>query len=380
VHVGILTYDFEPFIGGQGRVTRALYDALLERHDIDVTVISPAHAQLARHRSRFTFTQRYGRHPLFSLLATARVNAWCSAFGIDLLHVNGGPGGVLLLRPPAVPAVYHIFHTYAQTARLMPGHRWKRSFEMLERVAYRHADAIVGSTPSSVASVRDDLGLRTRAEVIPCGIDVAEFPQRRVAREPATIFFVGRLDHRKNPELLLRAFALVRGSHPDARLVIAGKGILEPRLRACAEELGIGEAVRFEGFIEHDALIDWYNRATVVAVPSHFEGFGLSAAEAQACGACVVVSDTAGLRDVVEDGVTGARCALDPGAFASRIGALLDDPAERARLGTEAAARIRSANAWPAITERFLCVYRDVLEGERSEKRPAIAPSERMSA
>ncbi len=369
MRIGMLTYDFYPFIGGQGRVTYDLWRRLRERDDLDISVLSPARNDLAGHRTRFAFTRRYGRHPAFSLLASRAIRRWCHEQRLDVLHVNGGPGGVLLLTDPGVPVVYSLYHTYEQVARLMPGHGWKAPVTTIERAAYGRASVVTASTQSSSRSLTERLGIKAPVHVIPCGVDFGAFPFRRVERDPATVLFVGRLDHRKNPELLVRAFATLAGSHAGARLVIVGQGSLEPRLRRLAREIGAAERVRFEHFVGHDELVNWYNRASLVVVPSRFEGFGLSAVEAQSCGACVVATDTEGLRDVVIDGETGALAAPDPMSLAETIARLLDDAPRRHALGAAAAEHVRRAYAWDGIVERYVQMYREAAGGTSRERR-----------
>jgi D-inositol-3-phosphate glycosyltransferase len=365
LRVGILTYDFVPFIGGQGRVTHDLWRRMRDRNDMDMTVISPSHNELAGHVSRFAFTQRVGRHPLFSLLASTAARRWSSALELDILHVNGGPGGVLLLANPGVPVLYSVYHTYAQVARLTPGQHWKSPLARVERAAYGRSARIIASTASTAAALRHAVGARTPIEVIPCGVDFDAFSPTGVPRDEETVLFVGRLDVRKNAQLLIRAFASVVKQRPGARLVIVGRGSLERRLRDLAAQLGIASRITFECFVDQKRLVDWYNRATVVAVPSLFEGFGLSAAEAQACGACVVATDSEGLRDVIIDGETGVLTAREPRAFAAAILDLLALPARRAELGANAHAHVRTVYGWDDVADRFARVYRDVYAGMR---------------
>lgn len=357
VRVGILTYDFYPFMGGQGRLTHDLWRRLRERDDIDVEVISPARNSLPGHHTKYAYAHRAGCHPLFSLLATASVRRWRRDLRLDVLHVNGGPGGVLLARDPGAPVVYSLYHTYAQVARLMPGHRWKAPAIALERRAYGRATALVGSTASTIRSLHDDIGLTAAARVIPCGVDFDAFPDRPRGRDEDTVLFVGRLDPRKNPALLVRAFAIIARTHASARLVLVGGGALEAALRRLVRALDIEGRVSFERFVSHDALVRWYQRAAVVVVPSLFEGFGLSAVEAQACGGCVVATDSEGLQDVIIDGETGVLSTPTPGALASEVSGLLADPDRRHRLGRHAAAHVRAVYAWPAIVDEFADTY-----------------------
>ena len=139
--------------------------------------------------------------------------------------------------------------------------------------------------------------------------------------------------------------------------MIVGRGSLEPALRDLVERLGIQASVTFERFVDQRRLVDWYNRATVVVVPSLFEGFGLSAAEAQACGACVVATDSDGLRDVVAHGETGVLVPAREDALADAIAALLEDPHRRATLGDAAAEHVRAVYGWPTIADRYVAAY-----------------------
>jgi type III pantothenate kinase len=372
LRAGILTYDFVPFIGGQGRVTHDLWRRLRERDDIHVTVISPASNDLPGHHSRFAFTQRTGRHLLFSLAASASARRWAHQHRIDVLHINGGPGGVLLVANPGVPVVYSVFHTYDQVARLTPGQHWKGALARIERAAYRRADRIIASTSSTAAAIRNAFGVTPQLDVIPCGIDLDAFSPAAVRRDERTVLFVGRLDIRKNPALAVQAFARVVARVPDARLVIVGRGSLEPALCDLAERLGIARSVIFERFVDQQRLVDWYRRATLVVVPSLFEGFGLSAAEAMACGACVVATDSDGLRDVVSDGRTGALVPARAGDLADAIAELLHHPDRRSRLGAAAAEHVRDAYAWPSISDQYVAAYRAAAgSASGAARRPA---------
>ncbi len=371
LRVGILTYDFVPFIGGQGRVTHDLWRRLRERDDVDITVISPARNDLPDHFSRFAFTQRVGRHLLFSLAATASARRWARELRLNVLHVNGGPGGVLLLADPGVPVVYSLFHTYEQTARLMPGHRWKGAFGHLERAAYARAEHVIASTASTARSLREMIGVQAPLSIIPCGVDSPAFPRLPLARDEETVLFVGRLDDRKHPQLLVRAFAQVLRARPDARLVLVGRGPLEKRLRALAARFEISRSVSFEHFVDHDALVSWYNRAALVVVPSLFEGFGLSAVEAQSCGACVVATDSEGLRDVIRHNETGVLAPPQPEAISTAITELLNDAETRERLGEAAAAHVRTAYRWDAIIERMTASYQAAAGTSLSTMRAA---------
>lgn len=357
LRVGILTYDFVPFIGGQGRVTWDLFRHLRERPDVEVIAISPSRNDILGHYERFSAARRVGKHVAFSILASRAARAWCRELGIDVLHVNSGPGGVLLFGDPHVPVVCWPHHTYEQADRLMPGSAARSVARIVERAAYGRASVLTCSTASVEASLRVRLGLNLPSERIPCGLDTAAFPLGSGSRHAEEILFVGRLERRKQPGLLLDAFVRVVARHPAARLVFVGEGPLEEQLRRAAAERGIASSVVFRRFIDHAALVERYQRAAVVVVPSMFEGFGLTAVEAASCGACVVATNTEGLRDVVIDGETGVLAEPNASALSDSICALLESDGLRQAIGARAAAHVRETYAWPRIAHAWAKAY-----------------------
>jgi glycosyltransferase involved in cell wall biosynthesis len=114
---------------------------------------------------------------------------------------------------------------------------------------------------------------------------------------------VGRLIPIKGHIVLLRAFAEARKQLPGLELEIAGRGPLEPALKALARELEIGDAVRFLGHVSPIQVA--IERAAVVVVPSMGEGFGMVALEAMERARPVIAAEIGGLGELVRDGETG---------------------------------------------------------------------------
>jgi glycosyltransferase involved in cell wall biosynthesis len=120
--------------------------------------------------------------------------------------------------------------------------------------------------------------------------------------------------------------------------------------------------VRFTGFLDDDALRHHYAAADVAVAPSIYEPFGLVAVEAMASGTPVVVSDTGGLREVV-DGPCGLRIAPeDPEALAAALVRVLDDAELAQRLAAGGRARVRSGFAWGTVASRTVEVYRRAVD------------------
>ena len=171
----------------------------------------------------------------------------------------------------------------------------------------------------------------------------ADLEARRRA-EPV-VLIISRIwaDERgKGHDELLEAWPRILESVPAARFWIVGDGDDRERLEAKARDLGIADAVRFLGRVSDDELAECYQRASLFAMPSRQEGFGLVYAEAMWHGVpCLASRDDAGA-EVVRDGATGVLVPYgDVEAIGDQIVSLLGDPERLARLGEAARAEAR---------------------------------------
>ncbi|HET9495646.1 MAG TPA: glycosyltransferase family 1 protein [Chloroflexia bacterium] len=233
--------------------------------------------------------------------------------------------------------------------------RYPKAFHPLKRMyltamtgwSARHAARVVTVSEATRQDVIDLLGVAPeRVTTVHNGVSEQFRPVAHQAKreflarqgvEGRVVLYVGTLEPRKNLTVLLQSFASV-ASKPgmeDVTLIIGGsKGWYYDEVFATAERLGLGTSgrVRFLGRVPDDDLPLWYNVATVFAYPSLYEGFGLPALEAMACGTPVVVSTTPALREVVsESGLT-----VDPHDTAGWAAAL-----ERLLAGGPEAERLR---------------------------------------
>lgn len=307
----------------------------------------------------------------------------------DLIHSHywlSGVAAIELRKMWGVPVV-HMFHTLgAMKNQIATTPIWGETDERvaIEGRLLREADVIVAATRLDRAQMQFHYGIEAeRAVVIPCGVDTTMFRPHDQAEarqrmglppRPAKIVaFVGRIEPLKGLDTLLRAMALLadRAFVPrsELHLVVVGGdahahedqwGGEERRLRALVHELGIADMVRFVGSRTQGQLPLLYSAADVVAVPSHYESFGLVALEAQACGTPVVASRVGGLTFTVEDGVSGFLEPWDdPAAFAGRIEALVLHEGLREEMGAHAIVNAQQY-AWPRITDQVFALYRSV--------------------
>jgi glycogen(starch) synthase len=213
------------------------------------------------------------------------------------------------------------------------------------------------------ASIRDEVcaaapELRPRSSVIYHGVPLPPAPGPPPL-DPPHLLGIGRLVPFKGFDVALQAFRRVLDRLPRARLTLAGDGPERTALEHLAARLGVRDAVDFVGWVHPGRVQALMSAATLVLMPSRWEGLPLVALEAQAAGRPVVASRAGGLPEVVVDGETGRLVPPDaPEALADAVLALLARPVELARMGH--AARERAARVFDQV--RCVDEYAALLE------------------
>lgn len=211
-----------------------------------------------------------------------------------------------------------------------------RPWRTARRFLYRRAAAVVAQTEAAADWLRQHCG--TRVDVIPNAL--RQLPSPTTPREHL-VLAVGRMQPQKGFDLLLDAFAQIHTRYPGWRLAIVGDGGQRAALQARASRLGLSDHIEWPG--RSNEVEAWYARASVVAVPSRYEGFPNVLLEAMAMGAAVVAADCrSGPREMVVPGENGLLVPVDDrAALAAALEQLVTDAALRERLGA-AAAEVRS--------------------------------------
>jgi glycosyltransferase involved in cell wall biosynthesis len=186
---------------------------------------------------------------------------------------------------------------------------------------------------------------------------------RRMGVTGRYIFNVGGLDARKNLPVLLEAFARVRTRLDEPlQLVIAGAAHTDnpsvyPPLPPVIARLGIGPAVILPGRTGEEEKIALYQGAAVYATPSLYEGFGLTALEAMACGVPTIAANRTSLPEVVGDG--GLLVEPDAEAFAAEMEGVLTNEEQAAALRTRGIERAATFT-WERTAQLTLAAYREI--------------------
>ncbi len=180
-------------------------------------------------------------------------------------------------------------------------------------------------------------------------------------RMPRSLLFVGNTDDsKKGIVYLLQGLALLA---PEIRLTIVDQGAPEKTYApGIVADLGLTDRVTFTGKISAETLRDFYRRSEIVVLPSLYEGFGLPAAEAMACGTPVIAARVGALPEVLgEDGAGVLVPPRNPAELAKEIRRIMADPSTRAQMGIKGRRRVEELFTWGKIAERTVSVYRELI-------------------
>ncbi len=204
-----------------------------------------------------------------------------------------------------------------------------------------------------------------------CPLTVEPEPSPRTERtrpaqlpaESPVVLIVARMlsaECYKGHDALLEAWPIVKAHQPAARLVCVGDGDDAQRLQQKAYELGIGNETIFTGFVSADELRDWYDHASVFAMPSRGEGFGLVYLEAMSHGLPCIgsIHDAAG--EIIEDGVTGHLVnQSDPREVGAALLGLLTNRERREEMGANGRRRFERDFSYDLFSQRIVGLLED---------------------
>jgi len=329
---------------------------------------------------------RLGVNPemlVFSLRAYSLLkNLMARGERFDIVHDNQSLGyGLLLIRRLGIPVVATIHHPLQvdrkEDLKQMPelARQFKRALYyplFMQKLVARRLDHLVTVSRVSKNLISDWYKIAAeKIAQIPNGVDLEFFrPKPEIEKIPGRIVFVGSSEDRKKGILhLLRSLKRLA---PPAHLAIVD-GRLNPQrvyARNLVHELGLESRVSFLEKISREQLIIEYNKAQVAVMPSLFEGFGLPALEAMACGTALLATRAGGLAEVVGEGEEAGGMLVEPGdeqALADALSRLLGDEALRRKLEERGRKRAQSGFGWEKVAERLELLYNQVLEQRRDE-------------
>lgn len=238
--------------------------------------------------------------------------------------------------------------------------RWYSFVDMQIDVAKRLRHIVTVSQQSKLDIVEAFSVNPDVISVVPCGVDVQEFsPQPQIKREQNRLITTASSDQPlKGLSILLQAFASLLTEFPDLQLIVIGKLKEKGETQKELMQLGLQHKVEFTSGISTEELVSEYAKATIAIVPSLYEGFGLPAAEALACGTPLISSDGGALPEVVGDAAVVVK-AGDVDQLTTKIAELLRDESLRNVLSQKGREHSLQQLSWDRVAERMVGYYQD---------------------
>jgi len=401
----LLGYRSQPYGGGQGIYIKYLSKALVDAgHKVDVISGQPyphldPRVNLIKMPGLNLFETGLGSLRLRHLSSLTNIIEWTGkltgafsepyCFGrrvlkhlqkkgrhYDIIHDNQCLSwGMLQLQQRGFPLVTTIHHPITSDLQIALNaandwreriliRRWHSFLVMQKKVAQRLAHIVTVSERS-----RNDIvsAFEIDPEAISLvynGIDTDEFrPVDGVDRIPFRIMATASADAPlKGVRYLLEAVALLLKTYPKLELLLVGQPKPGGDTEKLIERLQIAENIKFVSGITTEQLVNYYSEAQVVVVPSLYEGFGLPAGEAMACGVPVVSTDGGALPEVVGD--AGVQVPIeDSKAIAAAVAQLLENAGEREQLGAAGRHRINELFCWHRAAGQMTNYYQQILKG-----------------
>ena len=415
----VLTRAVHP-LHGVGGLERHVHDLTrhLLRRGVEVTLVAPpprrsagapdpadavfGHERLTTHfvpyrtfpfagRRGTTILDRNTAYPLFGWRAGRLAQRLVAQGAAQIVHGHGAAAlGYALARTrdplETVPFVFnpHGLEEFGGTGPA-PARLKRLAYRPLQaavRACARAADRVLATDEALVPVVMERLGVpREKTPVIPNAVDLDRFAARPAeearrlrasigAREDDDLLVaVGRLEANKGFDVLLAALARLAPADatPSWRLVVIGDGPGRAPLLRQVRESDLQARVHLLGRVPDEAVHAWYAAATLFVHPTLYEGSSIVTLEAMAHRRAVVATAAGGIPDKVAPGVTG--WLVPPGDPAALAGALRNALANRERLpamGAAGRAVVERRFAWPAVTQRLLSLYDEVLHPRRT--------------
>jgi glycosyltransferase involved in cell wall biosynthesis len=230
----------------------------------------------------------------------------------------------------------------------------------------RRLDCVLTSSEVSARQIALDFGVSpSRLRNVRNGLDTELFsPDSRVERNESELLCIGRSgDPNKGIAVLIKTLALLPA---HVRLTLVDDDSTANQVRKWARAAGVLDRLHLTGRVSSQDLVNLYRRAAVVVVPSRYEGFGLPAVEAMACGTPVVATRAGALTEVMH--LTGGGILVerdDPESIAKGIHTLLENTEARATMAKRGRERVVESLSWPRVAAATAEVYAEVVDRSR---------------
>ncbi|MHC1713196.1 MAG: glycosyltransferase family 4 protein [Solidesulfovibrio sp.] len=371
MNILLLNYEYPPLGGGAGNATANMAREMATLGHA-VRVVTAAYGDLPRRETvdgfelwRIPAVRRHADHcsPLemlsFMLSASVALPGMAGRFAPDacvaFFGIPCGPAAWVLKQ------LYRVPYIVSLRGGDVPGFQpydlagYHKLTGPLIRFLWRGAAAVVANSQGLAGLARKSAGA-TPIRMIPNGVDTKRFQpaDEKPGDGPVQLLFVGRVVRQKGLDVLLDALALLPDKAPF-QLTLIGDGPLRVELTEKAQRLGLGERVRFAGWVGREEMPAALGRADVFVFPSRDEGMPNAVLEAMASGLPVAATRISGNEELVADGETGFLVPPDdPASLAFALARLIGDVSLCRRLGAAGREKVVREYSWSVVAKRYL--------------------------
>ena len=405
LNICLLGYRSNPYSGGQGIYIKFLSKALVDAgHSVDVISGEPYpelddrvrliklpglnlfkadnHVTALRPRHLLSYTDFF---EWFSMLTGGFPEPY--TFGrrlvqyfkqhrpdYDIVHDNQSLCfGTLQLQKMSVPIITTIHHPITSDLRiaLQSAETWKLrllikrwySFLKMQKRVVKQLDNLVTVSHASRRDIATDFAIaETKLNIIHNGIDTSVFrPIPAIEPDEFNVMATASADvPLKGLDYLIRAISILANEIPELKLTVLGKLKEDGKTAKLIRQLGLENRIHFYSGLSSQEIAELYAKASCAVVPSIYEGFGLPAGEAMACGVPVITTNGGALPEVVGDaGITVQ--TRDHIALADAIRTLLGDSNLRRTLAAKGRSRILELFSWEVAASDMVQLYLEVI-------------------
>ena len=371
--------QFWPVIGGTEIFSTKLLPALQTR-GYEFIVMTDQHSPDLPTEAQYKGIPIY-RLPFRTVLADRKVDQMPlvrqqvaklkQTFGPDLVHMHG----------VTFSAFFCLETRNAHTAPLLvtlinevqPGQStdhglWRRVLSTATWVTGK-ATAVLSQARQLVPEILP------RSSMIYNGLKISALSPAPLPFAPPHLLCLGRLAVQKGFDLALRAVASILERFPSVRLTLAGDGPERPALERLVDELGLAEVVTFTGWIPPNKVLALINTATLVLMPSRWEGLPSVALQAGLMARPVVATRVGGFAEIIVHEQTGLLVTKeDRVGLAEALSLLLEHPEKATQLGQAARHRVQEVFSWEQCVNAYDTLYQKLITESRSAGSPDRVP------
>ncbi len=365
------TSEFPPDVGGISTYVYNLSKRLVERGH-EVTVVTRGTWRktyceeiegISVYRVRFIpfFPSPFKIHQIYinKLLKSLK-------FNFDIIHLHGTLIPVEPVFNNSLPVIFtshgaskkKLDFMEAKTLHFFIVKLLRKHLFKLEQEIVKKSDMLTAVSNSCADEFRAYHSIKKEITIVHNGVDTNYFVPSKNISNLKSVLYTGRFEVFKGLSDLIECSGIVCKKYPDVKFILVGSGTILDSLKKQASKLKLEDNIIFTGSLSKSQIIEYYQNATIFALPSYREGFPTSLMEAMSCGIPSIATNVEGSAELIKDGENGLLVPQkNPKKLAESIIYLLEHEEFRNRIGTNARDYIVKNYDWETITDGFEKLY-----------------------